>query len=314
MLPTFVIGLREGVEASLIVGIVAAFLVQEGRRDALRAMWLGVGVALVLCIGAGVALEIVNENLPQREQEQLETVVAIIAIAMVTYMVVFMRRHARGLKSHLESQAGGALERGSTWALVAMAFLAVMREGLETSVFLLAAFQSTTSKATAVGGALIGIAGAVVIGWLIYKGGMKINLARFFTATGMVLVLVAAGLASFAAHTAHEGGWLNAGQGQFADLSWLVRPGTVIAALATGILGLQPKPTWSEAIAWLAVFVPLTIVVLWPKASKPPKPSTVVEVGGTGDEVTVGSDGSPADGADGPATPVGASHPAATGQ
>jgi high-affinity iron transporter len=267
MLPTFVIGLREGVEASLIVGIVAAFLIQQGRTDALRRMWVGVAAAVVVCIGVAVVLEVVNENLPQRQQEMLETVVALVAVAMVTYMIVFMRRHARGLRGELEARAGVALASGSASALVAMAFLAVMREGLETSVFLLAAFESSRSKWSAGGGALLGIAVAVVVGVVIYRGGRRVNLARFFTVTGLVLVLVAAGLVSFAAHTAHEAGWMDIGQGQALDLSGFVRPGTVRSALITGVLGIQPKPAWAEAIAWLAYLVPVTAFVLWPRRS-----------------------------------------------
>jgi high-affinity iron transporter len=264
VLPTFVIGLREGVEASLIVGIVAAFLIQQGRRDALRTMWLGVIGAIVLCVAAGVILEIVNQNLPQQQQEGLETVVALIAVGMVTYMILFMRRHARGLKGEIERHAGSALATGSAAALVLMAFLAVLREGLETVVFLLAAFQASTAPLAAGMGAVLGIVVAVILGWGIYRGGMRINLARFFKVTGFVLVLVAAGLMSFAAHTAHEAGWLNAGQAQFADFSAVIRPGTISAALFTGVLGIQPKPTWSEAIAWLVYFVPMSIIVLWP--------------------------------------------------
>jgi high-affinity iron transporter len=143
VLPTFVIGLREGVEASLIVGIVAAFLRQQGRLDALRWMWTGVGVAIALCIGVAAALQIVDDALPQRQQEGLETVVAAIAVGMVTFMIVWMRRHARNLAGELREQAAGALAQGSVWALVAMAFFAGVREGLETSVFLLAAFQAS---------------------------------------------------------------------------------------------------------------------------------------------------------------------------
>ena len=150
-----------------------------------------------------------------------------------------------------------------------MAFLAVLREGLETAVFLLAAFQASTSPVAAGMGALLGIVVAVVLGWAIYRGGTRINLARFFKVTGFVLVLVAAGLMSFAAHTAHEAGWLNAGQAQFADFSAVIRPGTVWAALFTGVLGIQPKPTWSEAIAWLVYFVPMSLVILWPQAARP---------------------------------------------
>ena len=143
MLPFFVIGLREGVEASLIVGIIAAFLRQEERGDALRRMWLGVTAAVVLCIGVGVGLEVLNENLPQREQEMLETVIALVAIVMISYMILFMRRHARTLRADLQSRAGVALASGSASALVLMAFLAVLREGFETSVFLVAAFDAS---------------------------------------------------------------------------------------------------------------------------------------------------------------------------
>jgi high-affinity iron transporter len=144
MLPTFVIGLREGLEAALIVGIVAAFLRQE-RPGALRWMWAGVALAVGICAAVGVGLHVISEHLPQREQEGLETVVALLAVAAVTYMVVWMRRHARDLRRSLEHEALAALARGSAVALVAMAFFAVIREGFETAVFLLAAFDATTS-------------------------------------------------------------------------------------------------------------------------------------------------------------------------
>src|SRR5262245_58061636 len=120
MLPTFVIGLREGVEAALIVGIVAAFLRQEGRRDALRWMWVGVGIAVAICAAAGVTLELVSRDLPQRQQEMLETVIGAIAVCAVTFMIVWMRRNARGLRRVLEGQAADALAKGSVIALVGM--------------------------------------------------------------------------------------------------------------------------------------------------------------------------------------------------
>jgi high-affinity iron transporter len=165
VLPTFVIGLREGVEASLIVGIVAAFLGQRGARREMRWVWAGVALAVALCTGVAIVLEIVNENLPQREQERLETVIALVAVAMVTSMIVWMTRHARGLRGELEEAAGSALADGSAWALVGMAFLAVLREGLETAVFLLSTFQASTNRTAAVSGAVLGILLAVVIGW-----------------------------------------------------------------------------------------------------------------------------------------------------
>jgi high-affinity iron transporter len=277
MLPTFVIGLREGVEASLIVGIVAAFLRQRGAGREMRWVWSGVALAIALCAAAAVALEIVDENLPQREQERLETVIALVAVAMVTSMIVWMARHARGIKHELEGAASSALAEGSMWALVGMAFLAVLREGLETAVFLLSAFQASTDRAAAVSGALLGIAAAVVIGWLIYRGGMRINLVRFFTVTGLVLVLVAAGLVSFAAHTAHEAGWLDVAQGQLVDLSGVIVPGSAISALVTGVLGVQPKPTIAEGVGWLVYFAPVAaFVIVTSRRKRSPRPAGAV--------------------------------------
>ena len=161
MLTTFVIALREGLEASLIVGIIAAFLRRQGRPDALRAMWLGVALAIAVCLAVAVVLRIVDNQLPHREQEGLETVVALVAVAMVTYMIVWMTEHARDLKGQLQEQAAGALAQGSAIALVAMAFLAVLREGFETSVFLLAAFNDATDPTSAGIGVVLGLVAAV---------------------------------------------------------------------------------------------------------------------------------------------------------
>jgi high-affinity iron transporter len=146
-----------------------------------------------------------------------------------------------------------------------MAFFAVLREGMETSVFLLAAFQAADNALAAGLGALLGVITAVVIGAGLYRGGIRINLARFFRITSAVLVVVAAGLLATAAHTAHEAAWLNNFQGQALDLSWLVVPGTVTSSLLTGMLGLQALPTYAEAGAWLIYAVPMLVYVLWPQ-------------------------------------------------
>lgn len=274
MLPTLIIGLREGLEASLIIGIVAAFLVQQGRRDALRQVWLGVAAAVALCAGVAVVLKVVDQDLPQAQQEALETVIGLIAVAMVTYMVVWMRRNSRNLKSELHATAASALAQGSTKALVGMAFLAVLREGFETAVFLLAAFNAITNTASAAGGAVLGVLIAVALGYAIYRGGVRLNLSRLFRATGLVLVVVAAGLLATAAHTAHEAGWLTVAQAQVVDLSWLVRPGTVLSSLATGVLGLQPHPVVAEVVAYLLYLVPLGLYVVWPQRKAPQRPAT----------------------------------------
>lgn len=270
MLATFVIGLREGLEAALIVGIVAAFLRQRGRADTLRLVWLGVALAVAFCAAVAIGLQVWSASLPQAEQEGLETVVAAVAVVVVTYMVLWMRRHARGLKGDLERAADSALASGTAGALVAMAVLAVLREGFETAVFLLAAFNASGAPLAAGAGAILGIVVATAIGYGIYRGGVRLDLARFFRFTGLVLALVAAGLVASALHTAHEAGWLNVGQAQLFDLSWLIQPGTVVSALLTGVLGLQPQPTVIEAAGWLLYLVPMVAIVAWP-SRRPPR-------------------------------------------
>src|SRR4051812_47705903 len=270
MLPTFVIGLREGLEAALIVGIIAAFLRKQGRRDLLKWVLLGVAGAIGLCIVVGVALDAYSRNLPQKQQEGLETIIGVLAVGMVTYMVVWMRRNSRHLKGQLEGMTADAMAAGGPAgarafrAMIGMAFLAVIREGFETVVFLLAAFNESGSGASAGVGAVLGIVVAMALGYGIYRGGVRLNLSKFFRATGLVLVLVAAGLVVNALHTAHEAGWLDAGQATTVDLSWLVQPGSVQASLLTGMLGLQSRPVVIEVIGWLVSLVPVGTYVAWP--------------------------------------------------
>jgi high-affinity iron transporter len=277
-LPTvhFVIGLREGVEAALIVGIIGGFLAQQQRRDALRWMWAGVALAVALCAGVAVLLDLIDENLPQRQQEAFESIIGLVAVAFVTFMIVYMRRNARKLGGELRSNAAAALAAGSAWGLIAMAFLAVMREGLETAMFLLAAFQSTSgvvSPAAAGLGALAGLLVAAAIGVAIYRGGTRLNLARFFRVTAVLLVLIAAGLISSAIHHANEAALLTTGNAQALDLSFLVAPSSdnVISGLITGLFGVYPFPSVAEVVGWLIYALPMLTFVLWPQRRPAPR-------------------------------------------
>lgn len=267
MLTTFIIGLREGLEAALIVGIVAAFLRKNGR--ALLPMWLGVAAAVVLSVSVGVGLKLVESSLPQAAQEGMETVIGAAAVVFVTGMILWMSRHSRGLKKELESSAQAALGGGTSIALVLMAFLAVLKEGFETAVFLLATFSAATNAAAAATGAALGVLVAIVLGIGIYRGGVRINLSKFFRGTGVFLVLVAAGLVVSALRTAHEAGWLNAGQQRTLDLVWLAPVGSVRGALLTGVLGIPSDPRLVEVLGWLCYIVPLGLIVLWPPTKRP---------------------------------------------
>ncbi len=267
MLATFVIGLREGLEAALIVGIIAAFLRRNGRS--LAAMWVGVAAGLLLSGLVGLTLKLIESSLDQRAQEGMESVIGAVAVVFVTGMILWMATHARGLRRELEASAQSALGRGSSRALVLMAFLAVLKEGFETSVFLLATFSAATNATLAATGAVLGVVVSAGIGFGIYSGGVKLDLARFFRVTSAFLVLVASGLVLSALRTAHEAGWLNAGQQRTVDLSWLAPTGSLQAAVVTGVLGIPADPRLVEVIGWGAYLVPMTLLLFWPAAHRP---------------------------------------------
>ena len=267
MLATFIIGLREGLEAALIVGIIAAFLRKNGKS--LFAMWVGVVLALVLSVMVGIALEMTERALPQASQEAMESVIGVVAVFFVTGMIMWMNTHAHDMKKDLESEAAEAISQSSAWALASMAFLAVLKEGFETSVFLLATFSVAQSAMWAAVGAVAGLLVAVFIGCGIYFGGIRINLSRFFRFTGLFLILVAGGLIITALQTAHEAGWLNIGQQPVADLAWLVPPGSVRSALITGVLGIPPNPNLIQTVAWLLYIVIVSVLVYWPAHRRP---------------------------------------------
>ncbi|WP_446665757.1 iron uptake transporter permease EfeU [Flexivirga sp. B27] len=267
MLATFVIGLREGLEAALIVGIIAAFLKKNGRP--LTTMWLGVGAGIAISIAVGVTLKVVESALPQRQQEMMETVIGAVAVVFVTTMIIWMSKHSRGLKRELESAAQNALGQGTTRAMVIMAFLAVLKEGFESAVFLLATFQAATNTTGAIAGAVLGIAMAVLLGLGIYRGGVKLNLGKFFKGTSIFLILVAAGLVVSALRTAHEAGWLNAGQGTTVDLHWLAPVGSIRSAVFTGVLGIPADPRVVEVLGWFLYVIPMALVAFWPAAHRP---------------------------------------------
>lgn len=260
---TFLIGLREGLEATLIVSIVAAFLKRNGRSP--RPMFAGVALAVLISIAVGVGLDLFSATLPQAQQEMMETVINAVAVVFVTSMIVWMNRNAARLKGELEREAQQALNRGGALALVAMAFLAVLKEGFETSVFLLAAAQTSHgNRGFAVLGGAVGIAASIAVGLGLYFGGLKLNLGRFFRITGVFLVLIAAGLALGALRTAHEAGWVALGQQQLLDFSHWIPSQSVLGALLAGVFGIPTDPRLIEVLGWLLYAVPVLILFLWP--------------------------------------------------
>jgi high-affinity iron transporter len=261
VLTTFVIGLREGLEAALIVGIIAAVIVRRGDRSALRPMWWGTVAAVALSAGGAIALDVANRSLTLKARATMEGVLALAAVGGITYMIVWMARHSASLRTELESKTGIALAAGSLAAVAGMAFVAVLREGLETAVFLLATLENSRSAVSGAVGASVGILVSVVIGYGIYRGGVRIDLRRFFRVTGVILVIVAAGLLASAVHELAEAGVITFLQESAVNLSWLIAPGTVRSSLLTAFLGFQPVPTVAEVVAWTAFLVPMVLYV-----------------------------------------------------
>jgi high-affinity iron transporter len=263
MTAAFFITLREGLEAALIVGIISAYLIKVGRRDALRLVGLGVAAAVAVSVVVGVTVAVTVGQMPDVVQETFEGLAALAAVAVLTWMLFWMRRQGRAMKGELESSIDLALGRGSTAALVGLAFVAVLREGLETGLFLLAILGSTGEVLAATLSAVGGLLVAVGIGYAIFAMGMRINLRAFFTATGVVLIFVAAGLCGSAVHELTEAGWLPETAVAF-DLSHVLPDSSPLGQALAGLLGYRAAPTVSELAAYLAYLVPVLLLFLAP--------------------------------------------------
>lgn len=259
MAATFVLMLREGLEAALIVGIVAAYLVKIGRRDALPPVLTGVMAAVGLSIIAGVAIVLTIGRLPLVVQETLEGIAGLIAVGVLTWMLFWMRRQGRALKGDLETGVQTALASGSTAALVGLAFVAVMREGLETVLFLLAIGSSAGASIGTLAAGLVGLAAAVGIGFAIFAAGIRIDLRRFFTITGTILMFVSAGLLAFAVHEFGEAG-LIANTGRLFDLNGILPASSPLGTLLAGLFGYRAAPTPLEALVWIVYLVPVLVL------------------------------------------------------
>ncbi|MGW4028415.1 iron uptake transporter permease EfeU [Streptomyces sp. NPDC004838] len=266
MFGNYLIGLREGLEASLVVCILIAYLVKTDRRDALRPIWAGIGVAVAISLGFGFALEFGSQTLTFEAQELLGGTLSIIAVVLVTWMVFWMRRTARHLKSELHGKLDTALRMG-TGALVATAFLAVGREGLETALFVWASVRAATgdsSSAQPLIGVLLGIATAVVLGWLFYRGALRINLAKFFTWTGAMLVIVAAGVLAYGVHDLQEARFLGGLANKAFDISSTIPPDSWYGTLLKGVFNFQPNPTVLQVVVWALYVIPTLVLFLTP--------------------------------------------------
>lgn len=273
MVPAFFLMLREGLEAALIVGIVAAYLVRIGRRDALGRVGLGVALAIALSVLVGILVVVTIGRLPTAVQEAFEGVTALVAVAVLTWMLFWMRRQGRSIKGDLEREADAALGTGSSLALVGLAFVAVAREGLESVLFLLAIGASSTNTVPTLIGAGVGLAAAVGIGWAMFALGVRVNLRRFFTATGIVLIFVAAGLCAFAVGAFGEAGLIT-NAGAVWDVGAVLPETSPLGAVLAGLFGYRSAPTPLELAAYLGYLVPVLALFVFGDRLRAPARST----------------------------------------
>jgi len=275
VLGNYLIGLREGLEASLVVVILIAYLVKSGRTQLLPRIWAGIAIAVAISLAFGALLTWGPRSLTHDAQEGIGGTLSIIAVGFVTWMVFWMARHARGLSGELRGKIDVAAEAGRA-SLAIVAALAVGREGLETALFLWAATQSMTSAGASstspLIGAVLGIATAVVMGYAFYKGVLKINLSKFFTWTGAILIVVAAGVLAYGFHDLQEAGILPGLNNLAFDVSSTIRPDSWLGTFLKGIFNFSPATTWLELSVWVLYLVP-TLVIFLRRVRTPAQPT-----------------------------------------
>ncbi|GGO02349.1 iron uptake transporter permease EfeU [Micromonospora parathelypteridis] len=279
MFATYLIGLREGLEATLVVSILVAFLVKSQRRDRLPQVWAGVGLAVALSVLFGWLIEYTSTSLLSRseDRELFEAITSVAAVVFVTWMIFWMRRAARSIAGELRGKLTEALAVGSL-AVAGMAFLAVVREGLETALIFYSAAQGAAGDSGPLLALIGGIVTAVVLGVLLYASALRINLGKFFTWTGALLILVAAGILKYGVHDFQEAGVLPGLNDLAFDITSTLDPTTWYAALLAGMFNVTPAPTVLETIAWVAYAVPVLLLFLRPARRKPAPTATTTTV------------------------------------
>ncbi|MET4589414.1 iron uptake transporter permease EfeU [Arthrobacter sp. 754] len=254
MTANYLIGLREGLEATLIVVLLMAYLAKSGRSHLLPRLWTGVGIAVAASAGFGALLSFGPRGLTFEAQEAIGGTLSVIAVGLVTWMVFWMARTARTLGSGLRTQVDRKTA-GSGWGLAVVGAVAVGREGIETALFLWAAARSTGSSTSPLVGALLGLATAVALGALLHRGVLRVNLGKFFTWSGAALIIIAGGVLAYAVHDFQEAGILPGLHSLAFDVSAAVPPSSWYGTLLKGTLNFSPATTWLEAAAWL-LYVP----------------------------------------------------------
>lgn len=257
MLDTFVIGLREGLEASLIVSILVTYLVKTNRKADVPKVFIGLGLAILVALGVGLGLSFIDSELSGATEVILSGIFSLVAAAFVTWMIFWMSKQARGMGRELHAKVDTA---ATLWSLTAVAFFAVLREGVETALFIWA--TARTSPLQGALGAVLGLVAAAALGYLIYRGSVKIRLSTFFKYTGAFLILVAAGIFAYGIHELQEIGILPFLTEHTYDVTSLVPEDSLLHVILSGTIAFNPAPTLLETIAWFAFVIPVATLYI----------------------------------------------------
>ena len=276
-----VTGLREGVEAALIVSIILAYLAKTGNQRHFGKIWLGAGAAVAVSIAIGLVLFVTIGGFQEPAEQIFEGFAMVIAAGVVTWMLFWMRRTSANIKGELQAGVDRALVSGGVVGLALLAFTAVIREGIETALFLMGQATAAGSQATStLLGAVIGLAIAVAIGWGLYRGARVINLRTFFQWTGIALIFIAAGLLSYGVHEFIEAGWITIGTGTAFDISAILphEPDAgalgVVGSILRALVGYTSTPEWITFLSWLGYIVVVLYLYTRPLAPAESRTST----------------------------------------
>jgi high-affinity iron transporter len=273
---SYLVGLRDGLEAALVVTILLTVVARSGRRDALVPLWTGVGLAIAGAAALGAILTYVATTLLSGVRlEVFEAVTSLIAVSLVTWMIFWMRRSARTLKSELTGKLTDALGMGPA-AIAAIAFVAVIREGVEMVLLVFSAAQAAAQTVAPLAGVIAGVLTAVLLGFLIYTAVARVNLGRLFTWTAVLLILVAAGIAKYAVHGFQVAGALPGGGAVAYDLSSTVEPTSWYGTLLAATINLTPSATVLEIGVWIAYAIGVLLLFFRPAKTAPKRPATKV--------------------------------------
>ena len=272
-----VTGLREGVEAALIVSIILAYLAKTGNRRHFAKIWIGTALAVVASLVVGIGLFVTVGEFEEPYEQLFEAGTMVLATVVLTWMLFWMRRQARSVRGELQAAVDRVLTEGNAWSLALLAFSAVIREGVETSLFLVgqvnaAAASGPGAELDILLGSLVGLAIAVALGWLIYTGARRINYGTFFRLTGLALVFIAAGLLSHAVHELVEVGWITMGTGIAFDISAVLPDDAGVGVFLRALLGYAAAPEVLTLVVYFAYLVPVLVLYLRPVRVAPPQP------------------------------------------